>query len=464
VSSVLCHRQRRISWVVAGSIVLALGGLAASGPAAAASGPVSATPASGTPQLADTGTTQTVRQLVQCGSTMYAVGSFSKIQWNGTTYTRNNIFSFSATSPFTITSWNPDVNGVVNSVTFNGGNCADAYIGGQFSSVHGTSVSNIAEIDTSTGAVVSGFKHSANKEVETLVSYMSHIIVGGYYTSINGSTANPYMTSLSASSGSDDGFVHLSISGRYHYCNSSGTECTTNNATHVYNQKLSHSGTLDLVEGDFTSAGGQSRQQIFMLNLSGSKAAVTAWTSSLFNKHCWYTESFYVRAASWSPDDSTIYTASTGYHLYNWNGSFPLTGLCDTAAAFPATQTSVSPDWINYTGCDSLYSTAADSGAAYFAGHERWSENSNGCNTAGPGAITDPGMEGLAPGTGQDLLNSTGTALYTRSRGKGADDMLVTSAGLWIASDNGISHNGTFEVSQKCNGVSGHAGICFLPY
>ena len=35
--------------------------------------------------------------------------------------------------------------------------------------------------------------------------------------------------------------------------------------------------------------------------------------------------------------------------------------------------------------------------------------------------------------------------------------MLITSAGLWIASDN-------FDDSEMCGGVSGHAGICFLPY
>jgi hypothetical protein len=35
--------------------------------------------------------------------------------------------------------------------------------------------------------------------------------------------------------------------------------------------------------------------------------------------------------------------------------------------------------------------------------------------------------------------------------------MMVTSAGLWIASDN---DNG----STQCGGVDSHAGICFLPY
>jgi hypothetical protein len=107
--------------------------------------------------------------------------------------------------------------------------------------------------------------------------------------------------------------------------------------------------------------------------------------------------------------------------------------------------------WVNYTGCDSLFSTAADSGAAYFGGHERWADNSDGCNVAGPGAVRAPGMVGLSPAAGAVVWNPT------RSRGLGADGMLITRAGLWIASD-------TFNNADKCGGVSGHAGICFMPY
>ena len=126
-------------------------------------GPVSSTPATGTPKLAATGTTETVRQLVQCGGTMYAVGSFSEIQRFTTTYPRNNIFSFSATPGFKVTSWGPDVNGEINSIAFNGSNCNDAYIGGQFTSINGTKVANFAEIDTTTGNVVSGFGDSTGE-------------------------------------------------------------------------------------------------------------------------------------------------------------------------------------------------------------------------------------------------------------------------------------------------------------
>jgi hypothetical protein len=67
-------------------------------------------------------------------------------------------------------------------------------------------------------------------------------------------------------------------------------------------------------------------------------------------------------------------------------------------------------------------------------------------------------MGGIDPSTGSLLLNTSGTAgLYSRSRGLGADDMLVTSTGLWIASDN-------LDGSDQCGDASGLAGICFLPY
>ena len=82
---------------------------------------MSSTPASGTPQLATTGTTEQVRQLAQCGGTMYAVGTFTSIKRYSTTYARNNAFSFAAASPFAVTSWNPNVNGIVNSIAFSSG-------------------------------------------------------------------------------------------------------------------------------------------------------------------------------------------------------------------------------------------------------------------------------------------------------------------------------------------------------
>jgi hypothetical protein len=445
---------------------------------------VSATPATDTPHLlaTDDNPVEQIRQLVQCGGTMYAVGSFTEIKRESQTFTRNNIFSFSATAPYKVTSWDPDVNGTVDSIAFSGSNCADAYIGGSFTSVGGTAVKNIAEIDTTAGAVVSAFGHSAGGSVQTLLGVNGHILAGGYFTSINGSSADPYMASLSPATGRDDGFVHLNISGNYQFPG------VSSNATRVFNQALSHSGQYDLVMGDFTSAGGVPRQQIFELDVSGAAAAVTPWTSpewdgsqgeatpsdptSGYPYQCATVEPFYIQAAAWSPDDSTIYLGTTGYHPNGWPvGATPRNGLCDAAAAFPATQGTVLHEWVNYTGCDSIYSAAADANAAYFGGHERWSQNPQDCDAQGAGAIPAPGIEGLVPGNGALRLNAAGTGgLYTRSRGLGADDMLATSAGLWIASDNGLwappASGGApvWQSSQMCGGSHGLAGLCFLPY
>jgi hypothetical protein len=409
---------------------------------------LSLTPASGTPQLYETGTVQTVRQLVQCGSMIYAVGAFTKIEWHGTVYDRSNAFSFSAISPFTVSSWDPDVKGEVDSVALSS-DCTVAYLGGSFSGVGHTSAENLAAVKTSTGDVISSFGHSANGEVDTLLDFGGRLIAGGYFTSVNGSRADPYMASLNTTTGENDGFVSLGISGNYHFC--VGSSCAAGNPTRVYNQQLSPQGGLDLVEGDFTSVAGEPRQQVFMINLNGAKAVLTGWNVPLFDEHCQFSDPFYVRAASWSPNGATIYAGSTGLYPDDWNGTYPMTGPCDAAMAFPATETSVHPIWMNYTGCNSLYATAASATVAYFGGHEQYSENADGCKFAGPGAVVAPGIEGLSAKTGQITFNPT------RGRGHGADDMVVTTAGLWIASDN-------FDNTNECGHESNHAGICFFRY
>ena len=464
------HRKIAAAAGVATASALAFAVLAPATQAATPPGPVLAVPVTSIPHFpAQTSTVEQIRQIAQCGNTMYAVGSFTVVKRQSTNYTRNNVFSFSATAPYAVASWAPAVNGTVNSITFNGGNCSHAYIGGKFTAIGSTAVKNIAEIDTTTGNVVTAFGHSASGQIETLASYQNHILAGGYFTSINGSPADPFMASLNPITGKNDGFVRLSISGSYQYAG------VSTNTTNIYNQELSHGGTLDLVMGDFTSVGGQQRQQIFMLNLATTPASVTAWTSPQWDGsqgeatpqnpsngypyQCATVEPFYIQAAAWSPDDGTVYIATTGYHPNGWPAdNTPRNGLCDAAAAFPATQAPVLANWINYTGCDSLFAAAADSAAVYIGGHERYASNPNGCDVLGTGGFNAPGVAGLDPGTGDLMLNSDGTAgLYSRGRGLGADDMVITSAGLWIASDN-------YQGTQMCGGANGLGGLCLLPY
>ena len=408
-------------------------------------GPASSIPAAGTPQLAAAGgTSQQVRQLVQCGDRMYAVGKFTRISQGGRVYDRNNAFSFLAKAPYTVTSWAPGPNGEVNTVAFAAGDCASAYLGGSFTSVHGTRATNIAQVNTTAGAVEAGFARDANGSVETLATHAGHVLAGGYFTTINGSHRR-YYVSLDSSTGRDDGYLRLAISGSYQFPGAAP------NHTRVYNQQLSPAGGRVLAEGDFTSVGGQHREQVFMLSLGRTRATVTAWTSADFSGNCHSTEPFYVRSAAWAPNAKTVYIATTGFTPADDPGFGPRSGICDAAVAYPARSRTVSRQWINYTGCDSLFAAAADSAAVYVAGHERWADNTLACNRPGPGARSAQGVGGLSP--------RNGALVYApnRSRGLGADDLLVTAKGLWIASDNTGG-------SSQCGGRGGHAGICFLPY
>lgn len=419
---------------------------------AAVGGPASGTPAAWTPVLPLTSTTYIIRQLVQCGNTMYAVGSFPTVKRYSASYVRNNAFSFNATTGV-MTSWDPNVNGTVNSVALNA-DCSTAYLGGQFTSVHGTAVKNIAAVNTSTGGVLPGFAHTAGGQVEALVVSGSHVLAGGYFTGINNSPKR-YMASLNATTGIDDNYLNLNISGNYVYTDDSG-RASNGNGTRVFNYALSPNKSKLLVMGDFTSVGGVGRRQIFMLNLGASSATVDPWYSAEFDANCATVEPFWLQDAAWSPDASTIYIATTGYKPANGVGfstSGPRGGLCDAAAAFPSTSVSnVVHKWINYAGCDSLFAAAADTNTAYVAGHERWASNPNQCDNNNNGsAVNAPGVVGLSPANGSVVYNPT------RGRGLGADDMLVTSAGLWIGSDTAFG-------TDQCGGQHGHGGICFLPY
>jgi hypothetical protein len=432
--------SKKVSLVTAGATLLAL---AAAGPVTAqAGGPVSPVPVDYTPHLSTT-PNQYVRQIVQCGNTVYAVGTISSIVHGSTTYARGNAFSFSATTG-AVTSWNPQASGEVHSIALSP-DCSTAYLGGSFTSIKGQGASRVAAVDTTTGALKSGFAHNASGVVFTVQYTHGQVIVGGRFLTINGVGRNR-LASLNPTTGAVTSYANFSITGAY-----------PKTSTEIFNSQLSHSGSRLLLEGVFTSFAGRARKQIVMLDLGSTSATLDGWNSPEFSQACADIESFYVRAANWSPSDGTVYIATTGFKPASGPGSGvnePRAGLCDAAAAFPASGSSVGHKWINYTGCDSLYAVAADANAVYVAGHERWANNAFGCDFQGPGAVSRPGIAALSPSTGQALAWNP-----TRALGHGADDMMITNGGLWVASDNY-----TDGQAQQCGGHPKHGGICFFPY
>jgi hypothetical protein len=451
----LKSRHRIAGWITlmtAGPVALAL--VAATAPVAAAgtapvaaagTAPVSRTPATGTPALSSTVPNQRVLQLVPCGDRMYAVGDFTAITQGGSVVTRHGVMSFLAAAPFTLTSFAPAVNGVVATIAFNGPDCSSAYIGGSFTAVNGTAVANLAKISTTTGDVVKAFGHNANARVETLLVTRGHLLAGGSFTKINGSARTAY-ASLQPASGRVETYLSQAFSGRYEFPDAA------RNRTRVASQELSRQGDRVVVTGVFTSVAGVHREQVAVLALGATQATLTGWVAPELFAHCAKSQPYYARAAAWSLDGSTLYLAATGFRPHDEpSGRGPRTGLCDSVSAFSSAAGSVRHKWINYTGCDSLYSVTADASTVYVGGHQRWMSNSQACNKAGPGAVEAPGLAGVSVGSGALSWNPT------RSRGFGATDLVMRPAGLWVASDNGFG-------ADQCGGVKGLAGICFLPY
>ena len=402
--------------------------LSATSLASATTATVSASPSTIMPYV--NSTNSTVRQIAQCGNTMYVVGAFTSTgATNKPNVARNNAFSFNATTG-AMSSWNPNPNGTVDSIALSP-DCSTAYLGGTFTTIQGKTATRLAKVSTSSGAADPAFKPAPTNEVFTVVLVGSRLIVGGSFGTIDG-TSRPAMASVTLTTGALDPYVNLSVTG-----------ALPNSGKKIYNLQLSHGGTKLLVEGSFTKVGGVTRSQIFMLDLGATSATVDGWNSVDFGKACASSLPFYIRGAGWSPDDQFVYTAATGA-----SGASP---ICDAVAKFPSTASgSQLPLWINKTGCDSVYSIAADDTNVYVGGHNRWLNNPKGCDSAGAGAVSRPGIG--------DINATTGLATSwnpTRSRGHGADDVLLTSAGLWVASD-------TYLGAVYCAGKY-RPGVCFFP-
>ena len=408
-------------------------------PAAANAATVGTTPASWTPYLLKSPVSQVVEELEPCNGTMYAVGTMTAVGRGTATYSRSNALSFSATTGV-MTSWAPQVNGPVRSIAFSP-DCSTAPLGGTFSRVNGVAATNLVAVSTSTGALLTGFAHNADAAVNTVRYTHGALVIGGALTIVNGANRTK-MASLNPTTGAATSYLNLAISGAY----------PNTGQTRVYDSHLSHGGDKLLIVGVFTSIGGQSRQQAAVLDLGGSTVGVDGGRRASSSRAasragmCARGHGHPTTAASISRRRATSRRPD--------RARARVTRAQGSATAFPATATSVNHLWINYTGCDSYYSVAADADNVYVSGHERWANNSNGCDYAGPGAVSRPGIASMDPRTG--LVTAWNP---TRSLGVGSHQLLVTSAGLWVASDTWKDGN-----AQMCGGQLKHGGVCFLPY
>jgi hypothetical protein len=377
--------------------------------------PVSETPAAFTPQVEDDAAVPhtAIYALEQSGGIMFAGGTFHTVAnaREGSPVIRHNLFSFSATTG-AMTNLAPTINGAVWALAPDG--LGNLYVAGTFTSVNGVARRGIAKINATTGALVPGFNaHLTAGNVTQVRLSRGRLIIGG--------TFPERLAALNPTTGANTGYIDLDITGRL--ADNSGP-------TKVYRFALNPAGTRLVAVGNFTSVAGQTRFRAFMVDLNATEAVLDGWYYQPLEHPCrGFNLPAQLRDVDFSADGTFFVIVATGY--------VPVAGgvghdICDAAARFNTiVKSPAHPVWINYTGGDTLHSVAIAGQVVYVQGHQRWLDNPTGRNSCGPaGCVSRPGIGGIDATTGKATAWNP-----TKSRGIGGKDLLVTPAGLWVASD-----------------------------
>ena len=374
---------------------------------------VSETPVSWTPNIMDDGAR--VNAVVQIGNTMIIGGDFTNVRAAGSnvSVTRPRILAFNATTGALSTTFLPALDGTVTSL-LPAPDGLSVYVGGMFNNVNGTRSQSLARINLSNGQLTAGFTAPVmDGRVKDLKLSGGRLWVAGTFTTVAGHQQTA-LTTLSPASGSYDGYMGVQISGIHN-----------GDVTQVLKMDITPDGSRLVGVGNFTTVGGTRHEQVMMLDLTGSSAAVANWQTTLYEGTCSSSFNSYMRDIDISPDGTYFAISTTGAY----GGS---TGPCDQVSRwnFAATGSGLNPAWTNYTGGDTTYAVAITATAVYTGGHFRWQNNAFAGDRPGPGAISRPGITALDPANGLPFSWNP-----TRALGVGVFDMLGTSTGLWVASD-----------------------------
>jgi hypothetical protein len=397
-----------IGAVVAAASLALVGVLTAGGPASGSpvvhTVVVSPNPSDLTPRVQD----GAVYKMLQLGGIMFAGGQFGSVKPynNSASVARNRLFGF---NPLTggLTGFQATFNSEVWALATDG---KSLWAGGYFNSVNGVARTGVVKLNPYTGAVDQAFNARLSSSVTELAIVKGRLIIGG--------TFGKKLVAVNPATGGDTGYINLAITGR--------PNSELAGPTKIFRFAANPAGTRLAVVGTFTSIGGQARQRAALINLGSSKATVSGWYSPLFDKACSSAQPTWTRDVDFSPDGTFFVIVTTG-------GGFPndRTRLCDSASRWNTSDARTTyPVWANYTGGDTLLSVQVTRAAVYVQGHQRWMNNPGGQDSAGPGAVSRPGIASLNPNQG--LAYSWNP---TKDRGIGGYDLLLTTQGLWVASD-----------------------------
>ncbi|HRI98738.1 MAG TPA: PKD domain containing protein, partial [Nocardioides sp.] len=395
-------RRRAVGTALVVSLGLSLGATAlVAAPAVAVNADhgntvVSADPVNTTPHVMN----GSVDAITQIGNKIIAAGTFTSVSPpstfgnTGDDVVRNRMFAFDATTGAIDPSFNPNFGGDVRSLTTDG---TYIYAGGSFGSVGGNSAIKRVVKLTAAGAVVSAFNAVPNSGVNEVVVKGSRLYVGGGFTNVKSgavTTTRNRLAALDSTTGAVLAAVNVSFAGVY--------DPALGGTTNIKRFDVSPDGSRLIAIGNFATAGGLSRPQIAMLDVSGATATVAPWATNRLDadhNNCASRFDTFTRDVDFSPDGSYFVLSTTGAFAGGANSGT----LCDTTTRWETASTGNDPTWADYTGGDTTYGVAVTGSAVYVGGHMRWQNNPFQGDQAGPGAVAREGIAALDPVNGLPL-------------------------------------------------------------
>src|SRR6185295_2273032 len=186
------------------------------------------------------------------GSSVYAGGLFT----GAGGLSRNGLAAIDLTNG-QLTSWNPAGDGGITTMALSG---STMYVTGYFTSIGGQPRSYAAAVDVNTG-LATGFNPNPNSDMRALTPSGGTVYAGGYFTNIGGQPRS-HIAALDPATGLAQAWNPPATGG-------------TNPAVH----KIAVVGSTVYAGGEFTTIGGQSRNNIAALDATSGLA--TAWNPNV---------------------------------------------------------------------------------------------------------------------------------------------------------------------------------------
>ncbi|WP_211277754.1 NHL repeat-containing protein [Couchioplanes caeruleus] len=345
---------------------------------------VAASPADNTPHAQN----GSMRAFAQIGNTVYAGGSFTGVKAAGATSWSplSNLIAYDVTTGAIKTGFTPELDGAVQTLAVSPE--GKLIVGGSFGTVNGVARKNLVALDPATGATVASWVgRSDGGVVRRAIVQGNHLYIGGAFHWVNG-TQHSLLARLNATTGAIDPTFQIDAGGARPYPNS--TEL-------VWGLAVAPDGETVVAVGNFTSVNGASRNQVVMIDTSGTPA-VADWSTDRYVAACYSgTFPFYARDVDFSDDSK--------YFVIIADGGRSNDAYCDATARWETADrgTNVKATWVDFTGTDSVTSLEVADGVVYVGGHFRWQNNANGNDTQGPGGVSRYGIAALDQQNGVPL-------------------------------------------------------------